>query len=928
MSRLRIIAPLLACPFALLPARDANAQATEPETAPKESEAPAAPDAVPDAAPDAPDTPDAPSTSDEKNPDDKWFPPGNAAPRADLELTPPTLKKDVQPAYPEAAEKDGIAAEVVLDIDIDATGHVESASVTVPADPPGLGFDEAALVAAQELEFEPAIYDGKAVPVTISFRFRFVPDVTPAPEAPAPEEAEPPPPPPPPTGELWGNLQERGTRLPIAGVNVTVFRGEGDDAEGFETETDADGAFRFEGLAAGEWRLLADPEGYYPLRVTEKVVKDERTDAQYSIEKRSYNPYDVIVETNRVKREVSRTSIDARQAERIPGTFGDVLAVVQNFPGVARGNLAQPVIRGSAPEDSKVYINGIGVPNLYHFGFRSVVPSGMIERVDYYPGNFSVEYGRATGGVIDVDLRDLEPKKVGGYFDINLFDTSLYLEVPIADEFAIALGGRRSYIDYILDAVMPEGGPLTVAPRYYDFQALASYRPAPAHYLEAFFLYFDDEIKAINEEPDDPEFVVTSMGYEAVSHRTMATYRYVPNPRFSNELKLSYGNDKIDINMGESIFINLDTDQGQIRNTSRYEFSPAFALRGGLDYIYQDINYSVSLPSLPKEGDGEGGHRPDTDDTRFSELSDTVHSVGAFAELETHPYESLFVLPGLRVDHFTNTDELVFSPRITAIQNLGPHWALKGGVGLFIQEPTIDELDENLGNPDLSLERALHYSAGVEYTPLPYLNFEVTGFYKTLHDLVAGTEEVVERDGETVRMNYNNEGEGRVVGLEVSAKHELANGFYGWLAYTLSQSERKDPGESEWRLFDHDQTHILTLIGSYKLPRNWEISSRFRYVSGNLYTPVVGSVFDADADRYQGIRGSINSARVGDFHQLDIRIDKRWIYESWILNAYLDIQNVYNRQNPEGLGYNFDFTDVEVQSGLPILPIIGLRGEF
>ncbi len=42
-----------------------------------------------------------------------------------------------------------------------------------------------------------------------------------------------------------------------------------------------------------------------------------------------------------------------------------------------------------------------------------------------------------------------------------------------------------------------------------------------------------------------------------------------------------------------------------------------------------------------------------------------------------------------------------------------------------------------------------------------------------------------------------------------------------WVAYTLSKSERKDPGASNFRLFDHDQTHILTVVGSYRLPKNW-----------------------------------------------------------------------------------------------------------
>ena len=111
-------------------------------------------------------------------------------------------------------------------------------------------------------------------------------------------------------------------------------------------------------------------------------------------------------------------------------------------------------------------------------------------------------------------------------------------------------------------------------------------------------------------------------------------------------------------------------------------------------------------------------------------------------------------------------------------------------------------------------------------------------------------------------------------------------------------------------------------------PHNWQVGARFRLVSGNPMTPVTGSVYNASSDRYDPVFGAVNSDRNPPFHQLDLRIDKRWIYRSWILNAYLDIQNLYNRANPEGLQYNFDFSDSAVQQGLPLITIFGLRAEF
>jgi hypothetical protein len=106
------------------------------------------------------------------------------------------------------------------------------------------------------------------------------------------------------------------------------------------------------------------------------------------------------------------------------------------------------------------------------------------------------------------------------------------------------------------------------------------------------------------------------------------------------------------------------------------------------------------------------------------------------------------------------------------------------------------------------------------------------------------------------------------------------------------------------------------------------VGGRFRLVSGNPRTPVVASVYNASTDRYDATYGGTNTDRNAPFHQLDLRVDKRWIYQGWMLTVYLDIQNVYNRANPEGLQYNFDFSDSRRQQGLPILTILGVRGEF
>jgi len=224
-----------------------------------------------------------------------------------------------------------------------------------------------------------------------------------------------------------------------------------------------------------------------------------------------------------------------------------------------------------------------------------------------------------------------------------------------------------------------------------------------------------------------------------------------------------------------------------------------------------------------------------------------------------------------------------------------------------------------LGNPHLGPARAQHYSLGVEQEVGERVKVTVEGFYKRLQHVIVNSAVPGE--------NLNNDGIGRIYGGEASAKLRPTVKSSGFLSYTLSRSERNDHGDG-WRLFNWDQTHILTVAGAYRVARSWDLSATFRYVTGNPTTPVVGGVYDARRDLYTPVYGGVNSARSAAFSRLDLRVEKSWQVRSGSIAAYLDVQNALNRKNEEGRAYNFDYSQVGVVSGLPLIPSVGVRGEL
>jgi TonB family protein len=845
----------------------------------------------------------------------------------------PKLTRPAKVTYPPDAIGKSGEVEVALLVDLDDKGEVTGASVIEPKTPTGLGFEDAAITAAYSLGFEPAEVAGKPVSVQIVYKFKFVP---PKPAAPppvaalviAPVEA----PKPVPVENFTGVLLERGTRMPMSGILVTVYRSGGEAPVGFENITDAKGYFHFFDLQPGTWKIFIEPPSYYPFRTTEEIVAGEATHATYYVEKGSYNPFDKVVTAQRERKEVSRTVIENVVIDKMPGAMGDPLAVIQNFAGVARAEAGSGaiIVRGSAPADTQIFVDGVTVPIIYHFGgIRSVLPVGMIDSLEFYPGNFSPYYGRATGGIVDVSIKKLKPKKAGGYFDVNLLDSGIYLEAPIGDKAAVAASIRRSYIDWLFNAAIPKNAPITdvTLPRYYDYQLLANYRPAPAHDLRLFVFGSDDSFHIVfrNVARAGTELAGNQITDATGFYRALATYRYVPGDKFENMLRLSQGHDRGDVQFFQ-FYSHFTVDTTHLRDTIRYDWSKKLALTAGLDLIYYRFSINVFSPLPPSEGQNAG--MPSLTDTHQTTVSGlNIFLPGAFVELELRPLKGLLILPGLRFDYYSDISQATFAPRLTVRYQLNKPVAFKAGVGLFYQEPDVQngQTDKNFGNPDLKAERAIHYSAGVEWKPREHINLDVTGFYKDLSNWVSTTT-ALRPDGTPLRLDNN--GAGRVYGMEVVARHEMTKKFTGWLAYTLSRAERRDSGSTWYRLFEYDQTHILTLFGTYQLPRNWQIGSRFRLVSGDPTTPVTGAVYNASIDRYSALYGPKYSDRLPPFIQFDVRVDKRWIFNRWMLNAYLDLQNAFDRANPEAIQYNYDFTKHQVRQGLPIYPIIGLRGEF
>jgi len=350
-----------------------------------------------------------------------------------------------------------------------------------------------------------------------------------------------------------------------------------------------------------------------------------------------------------------------------------------------------------------------------------------------------------------------------------------------------------------------------------------------------------------------------------------------------------------------------------------------------------------SITAPPREGDARAFGQPPSDQVNVdtwdtAEGSAAPYIEGDFALLQ----DKLHVVPGLRLEpQFTSVSKRVptqgvfapqgvyisdtaLEPRLAARFAASSRFTIKAAFGQYRQAAQPEDLSAAFGNTTLQSARATHLLFGGAFQLSHDISLETTLFRTTSDGLVVRNAS----SSPLIAQALVNDGQGRSYGAQFLLRHELAKGFFGWIAYTVLRSERKDAGSSEYRLFDYDQTHVLTALASYDLGKGFDVGVRGRYASGYPRTPVVGSYFDSRRATYEPVLGAKNSIRIPDFVELDVRASKRFKIAKSTLEIYLDVQNVSNRKNPEEIAYNADYSEKRYIEGLPLLPVLGAKWEF
>ncbi len=906
--------------------------------------------------------------------------------------TAPELVNGADPVYPEEARLAGRAGDVVLRIVIDGDGSVGRVDVTsLPlvdgvADDIARSLGWAAMGAATNFEFiaagfctwayaedgrTPVESCGQNLPVAIDYKTTFalqeVIQAVPVEDVAVTHEQG---------GALnfEGVVREAATKDPLSDVEVSIeiLRAGADDNTPLDARydtrtalTDAEGRFGFRGVPNGDHRVSYTLSAYEPAFSDESFSQSARTQVVIYLVPRETNKFETVVRRRRAVKDVSKIALSRDEVKRVPGTFGDPIRVIENLPGLARAPFigGALIVRGANPQDSGIYFDGVEIPILYHFGgLVSVVNAEFLEDISFYPGGFGAYYGRATAGIVDVSSRQLKLKGCRGYAEADVMDAGFFFACPITvgelPTVTFAAAARRSYIDavlpVVLDSFLGTQQAIVAAPIYWDYQLKIETQPLPGQTLSLFGFGSDDDLKVLSRNTGGFGF---NVGFHQTFHRLVAKWDWKLTPNLRHVLQPFGGLTRIEINGGNdggdggpetSGSIGIYTWNWGIRDELQWTLNEAASLRTGIDYLGQTFGTAFDVP-LPLEIGSFPRVFPRVEGTEQTFGSSGLNNaVAAYVEAELTPFRGFKLVPGVRLEStiFTflpsdigNTGEKTsaaesqmfhIDPRLTARWEIWPRSTLKGAVGVYRQVAQGQELNPDTGNPDLLEPRAVQLIAGVEQGLTDKINLDVQLYYTNRDLLVQGTNAVraVADSDQVDPLFVDNGGRGRTVGAEILLRHEISEYFYGWIAYTLSRTDVDlDEDDSSFSLTDFDQTHILTLVGSTNLPWGFTFGGRFRLVSGNLQAFPLGSVHDVDTTDYLGL-GNGERQRLPFFHQLDLRLDRKFVFEQFSATAYLDLLNVYNQANIEGVISDYRSREVQPIPSLPFIPVFGMSAEF
>ncbi len=732
-------------------------------------------------------------------------------------------------------------------------------------------------------------------------------------------------------GIIYGKVSDAVSMQPLIGANILVMD------SNIGAAADQEGNYKIKGIKPGTYRLKISSIGYITVIKTDVVVnsvKPARLDVELmetTLELSEVTVKDEYFSKNPLE-PISTTKFSFEEIRRAPGGFEDVVRALSILPGVAQADAGRNdlVVRGGAPSENLFLVDGIVIPNINHFGTQgaaggpvSYVNLDYVKSTSFSTGGFPVTYGDRLSSVLSINLKNGRQDRIGGKATVSATQFGLDMEGPINRSSDFIFSVRRSYLDFIFKAAG-----FAFVPEYYDLLSKVNIKSGTNSNLSFFFLGALDNVNFFNDTPDKRFNNSRTLGSDQKQYTAAGKYQQIFGTGF---LDIALSRNYVNYNSTQNdtvqnpIYKNISTEiENSLKSDLTVKVSSENELNIGTELKLIEFNSDIFSPAkFTSFGDSISAVN--------SQMNKNYFKWGSYLNFNTVMMKRVIVNLGIREDYFSGiNDKYYFSPRFSLSYNLSAINSINFSTGIYYQSPSYLWLTN--GNKNLKDIRVNQYILGFENRVREDILFKVEGFIKDYSNypasltrpyLILANTGAGYSDDNFTSLGLDplvSAGKGLTKGIEFSLQKKLSDlPYYGIMSLTISRSDFT-PLDGIKRPGLYDQNVILNVSGGYKFDSEWEGSFKFRFATGNPYTP-----FDVNGRQYVF---DYNSRRLRPAHSLDLRVDKRWNFSDWVLITYLDVQNIYNRKNTASIRWDPRTMRVDESSSIGILPSIGISAEF
>lgn len=729
---------------------------------------------------------------------------------------------------------------------------------------------------------------------------------------------------------LEGRICDTQNGEPLARVTIRLV-----DTNRY-TQTDSHGEFRFEDLAPGEYKLTAATVGYRLFEKKLSVGKDPlhldfalSPDALQNTE--TVQVHGDILDPAATDSGAASFAISGNEMKNLASVLADdPLRAIQATPGVSSDDDfdGRFSVHGAPFERIGLYLDGILLHAPLHTvegagpsGSIAVFNGNMVEDVTVQTEGYGAGFEDRTAGAVNIVTRD-------GSRDENHYRATLSLpgaevlgEGPLGKRHrgSWLVSARKSYLQYFLRN-LAQNAP-SMAFGYFDTQAHLAYELTNSSTLT---LNVIDGTSSFDNSGGSVQLGL-NVASRATYHYTLLNlgWLYVPSHSLMVSSHAAYMRERYDdTNYGVQALSGGFYGEWNLKTDATWQETAAGKLAFGAE-------------ARPERGEGANlYYNTPSNFVTTATYRGKATVKGAYLQQSWSTLSKRLTLTaGTRLDCINVSATCVVSPQGSL--SFAPRQSARLSLswGSYTQFADVADLFAANGSPRLAPARSYHYVAAYEQRLGQQTRFRIEAYRRDdNHILFQPFEEARLVDGQLMPDNYQalieSSLNGHSRGVEFFLQRRTANGWTGWVSYTLSKTDMWDTMARIGFPSDQDQRHTVNGYAGYRIRPTVNLSTKFTYGSG---FPIPG-FFSGQNGNYS-IASNRNGMRLNGYQRLDVRVNKVRAFERWKITYYAEVVNLFDHSNYRFDSYNgIDPTTgralISLSKMFPILPSGGIAIEF